>query len=130
MKKAHWKLVCRVVQKLIEKLQRVRHLGVDLEVGSEATEEGATVQIMKAARILWGALQTHRVMREVVRVKLRHHGIAVAEFTNHLIETQIHDSVMKEMGEKITKVDGHLNAVQQKMALQEKGSAKKSNKET
>ena len=130
IKKAHWKLVCRVVRKLIEKLQRARHLGVDLKIGGEPGTEAGGDNIMKSARILWGALQTHRIMREVVRVKLRHHGIAVAEFTNHLVETQVHDSVLKEMNDRLAKLDGRVNALVQKANAGDKGSAKKAGKDS
>ena len=109
----NWALVCRVVFRVLDTLHATRALGADLNLllGTEV-DVGQRTQF--AARILWSSLQCHRFMEEVVTVGLANHPLAVAEFTNHLVENHVYPSQLEATITTVSKLDAKVNKLTQK----------------
>ena len=112
-RKSNWQAVTRVVRNLFFTLHKARSIAneLGLRTMAETTEAGA--QASTSARILWAALQAHKIMEEVMKVSLRNHPIATAEFTNYLLEHQVHESSVSELQTKVSGLAGKVNSIAQ-----------------
>jgi hypothetical protein len=72
-----------------------------------------SVRNSQLVAILWSSLQCHRFMEEVVTVGLVNHPLAVAEFTNHLVENHVYPSQLEATNTTVSKLDAKVNKLTQ-----------------
>jgi len=109
----NWALVCRVGLRVLDTLHATRALGADLSLlfGAEV-DAGQRTQF--TARILWSLLQGFWFMEEVVSIGLANHPLAVAEFTNHVVENHVYPSQLEATIAMVSKLDAKVNKLTQK----------------
>ena len=99
--------------RVLDTLHATQALGADLSLllGAEV-DAGQRTQF--AARILWSLLQCFWFMEEVVSIGLANHPLAVAEFTNHVVENHVYPSQLEATIAMVSKLDAKVNKLTQK----------------
>ena len=101
--------------RVLDTLHATQALGADLSLllGAEV-DAGQRTQF--AARILWSLLQCFWFMEEVVSIGLANHPLAVAEFTNHVVENHVYPSQLGATITTVSKLDAKVNKLTQEGA--------------
>jgi hypothetical protein len=111
--KESWLFTAEIIKGVLTELHKIRVVAADRTSAAHNHKD--------AARSLWVALQTQRLMSEFISLKFTGHPKLSPYSINHLFRHRVSMKIVETIGGKITKVENEVRSV---VALQNKMKAK------
>eukprot|EP00980_Cylindrotheca_fusiformis_P030892 scaffold25597_cov206-Cylindrotheca_fusiformis.AAC.2 len=98
--KEAWTFACEVVRGVFMELHAVRNVGAEL-----SNIKSLTVQ--DAGRMLWGILQSHSLMDEIISLRFKGHPKLASYSIDHLFSNRLTPVALEAVNEKIIKLEAN-----------------------
>eukprot|EP00980_Cylindrotheca_fusiformis_P017745 scaffold5590_cov75-Cylindrotheca_fusiformis.AAC.1 len=102
--KEAWIFACEVVRGVFMELHSVRNVGAE-------RSNISSLNVQDAGRMLWGILQSHHLMDEIISMRFKGHPKLASYSIDHLFGNRLTPVALEAVNEKISKLESSHKAM-------------------